>query len=188
MAIKSPESGPRPYAKHGLLTLKRAIKELGHRAIDGRTSLAKALESEQRELVQALGGESEVSPQEKAIVQMIAMKRIRRRIASQWALLNPDKLFDRRKRAMAPLALQLEQLEESEAKLLDKLGLKRRSKPVQSLQDYVRQQYGSRETPAPDMPDSVIVPDSGGNEANSAPNPTMEDEDAIPPAGDQPAV
>lgn len=122
---------------HGLGVLKRAVKELGARALDGRTTLAKELQAEQEELTQALGGESEVSPQERAIIQMIAQKRIRRRIAAQWALLNPDKLFDRRKRSFAPLALQLEQLEESEARLLEKLGLKRRAKQLPSLAEYL---------------------------------------------------
>jgi hypothetical protein len=72
-----------------------------------------------------------------AIVDMIAMKRIRRKPIAQWALLNRDRLFDRRKRALAPIALQLEQLEESEVRLLKELGLKRRAKPIPSLQQYL---------------------------------------------------
>lgn len=119
--------------KHGLGTLKRAVKELGSRAIDGRTSLAKELADECRELVNALGGEAEVTPQERAIIEMIAQKRVRRKIAAQWALLNRDRLFNRKKMKLAPIALELEQLEESEARLLDKLGLKRRTKPVKTL-------------------------------------------------------
>ncbi len=126
--------------KHGDTVLKKAVKELGSRVLDGRTALAKELEAERRELIQALGGDSEVSPQERSIISMIAQKRIRRRIAAQWALQNPDKLFDRRKRSLAPIALQLEQLEESEAKLLEKLGLKRRPKPTRSLHDILSQE------------------------------------------------
>ncbi|MDE3041137.1 MAG: hypothetical protein KGJ82_11270 [Nitrospirota bacterium] len=118
---------------HGLGTLKRAVKALGNRAVDGRSTLAKELARECRELVNALGGEAEVSPQEKALIQMIAQKRIRRKIAAQWCLLNRDRLFNRKKMKMAPIALELEQLEESEARLLDKLGLKRRAKPVKGL-------------------------------------------------------
>lgn len=106
---------------------------LGDRAIDGRTALAKELAEERRELIAALGGESEVSPQELAIIDMIAQKRVRRRIAGQWALLNRDRLFDRRKKKMAPIALELEQMEEAEVRLLKELGLKRRAKPVKGL-------------------------------------------------------
>src|SRR5262249_48846365 len=110
---ESPSSALNGNVTHGDTLLKKAVKELGARAIDGRTTLAKELEAERRELVTALGGESEVSPQEMAIVDMIAMKRIRRKPIAQWALLNRDRLFDRRKRTLAPIALQLEQLEES---------------------------------------------------------------------------
>lgn len=134
---------------HGLGVLKRAVKELGSRALDGRTTLAKELEAERRELTQALGGDSEVSPQERAIISMIAQKRVRRKIAAQWALLNPDKLFDRRKRSFAPLALQLEQLEESEARLLEKLGLKRRAKQLPSLSDYLNKPTPTNGKPLP---------------------------------------
>jgi hypothetical protein len=122
---------------HGDTLLKKAVKELGVRAIDGRTSLAKELEAERRELISALGGPSEVSPQELAIVEMIAMKRVRRKPIAQWALLNRDRLFDRRKRALAPIAVQLEQLEESEVRLLKELGLKRRAKQLPSLSEYL---------------------------------------------------
>lgn len=134
---------------HGLGVLKRAVKELGARALDGRTTLAKELEAERQELIQALGGESEVSPQERALISMIAQKRIRRKIAAQWALLNPDKLFDRRKRSFAPLAMQLEQLEESESRLLEKLGLKRRAKQIPSLTDYLNGAKATTPSPAP---------------------------------------
>jgi hypothetical protein len=133
---------PHPSALNGNVThgdalLKKAVKELGARAIDGRTSLAKELEGERRELISALGGPSEVSPQELAIVEMIAMKRVRRKPIAQWALLNRERLLDRRKRSLVPIALQLEQLEESEVRLLKELGLKRRAKPLPSLTDYL---------------------------------------------------
>lgn len=114
----------RSYQKHGLSTLKRAVKELGARALDGRTTLAKELDAERQDLIHALGGANDVSPQELALINMIAQKRIRRKPATIWALLNREKLFDRRKRALCPLALQLETLEEAEARLLEKLGLK----------------------------------------------------------------
>jgi len=127
----------REYQKHGLTALKKAVKELGTGALDGRTSIAKELAEECRELVNALGGEGEVSPQERALVEMIAQKRVRRKIASQWALLNRNRLFNKKKMKFAPIALELEQLEESEARLLDKLGLKRRARPTPSLQDYL---------------------------------------------------
>lgn len=133
--------------KHGLGTLKRAMKELGSHTIDGRTTLAKELAVECRELVNALGRAGEVSQQEKALIEMIAEKRIRRRIALQWASLNRDRLFNRKKMKLAPIDVELERLEESEARLLDKLGLKRRAKPVKGIAALLAEP--SAEPPAP---------------------------------------
>lgn len=120
------------------------------KALDGRTALAKELLQERNELIAALGGSGEVSPQELAIIDMIASKRARRRIATQWALLNRSKLLDRRKKRLAPIALELEQMEESEVRLLKELGLKRRAKPVVSLGDMLAkaQQKGQKSAPA----------------------------------------
>lgn len=143
---------------HGLGVLKQAVKALGARVLDGRTTLAKELEAERRELIQALGGPTEVSPQEMSLIRMISEKRIRRRIAAQWALLNPDKLFDRRKRSFAPLALQLEQLEESEARLLEKLGLKRRAKLIPDLASYLTKQGGTTSPTAAPKQETVHQP------------------------------
>ena len=137
----------RGYQKHGLTPVMKAGRGFDPKAIDGRTTLAKELAEECRELVNALGGEGEVSPQEKALIDMIAQKRLRRRIASQWALLNRDRLFNRKKMRLAPIALELEQLEESEARLLDKLGLKRRAKPVKNLAALLAGPLGAMASP-----------------------------------------
>jgi hypothetical protein len=127
---------------HGDTLLKKAVTRLGSRALDGRSTLAIELKAERHELIQALGGPSEISPQEMAIIEMIAQKRIRRKPIQEWALLNRDALFNRRRRALAPIALQLEQLEESEVRLLKELGLKRRAKQLPSLSEYLGKTNG----------------------------------------------
>jgi hypothetical protein len=65
------------------------------------------LKEERRELIAALGGQSDISPQEMAIIDMIAMKRIRRKPITEWALLNRDRLFDRRVLSLALLTRHL---------------------------------------------------------------------------------
>ena len=122
---------------HGDTIMKKAVKALGVRAIDGRTSLAKELEAEQRELIAALGGTSEISPQQKRIIEILAQKRLRRWPVAQWALLNRERLLNRRKMSMIPIALQLVQMEESEVRLLKELGLERRANQLPSLHKYV---------------------------------------------------
>lgn len=46
----------RYYAKHGLTTLKNAVRVLGGRAIDRRTALVRALEDWRHNLMSDLGG------------------------------------------------------------------------------------------------------------------------------------
>ena len=153
--MKPDESQPQALngkVTHGDTLLKKAVKELGTKALDGRSTLAIELKEERRELIQALGGPSEISPQEMAIVEMIAMKRIRRKPIQEWALLNRDRLFDRRKRSLAPIALQLEQLEESEVRLLKELGLKRRAKQLPSLAAYLDKKQDQEQETAGQQP------------------------------------
>lgn len=150
MGAQTPHSALNGNVTHGDTLLKKAVKELGTRALDGRTALAKELAEERRKLILALGRPTEVSPQEMAIIDMIAQKRIRRKPVAHWALLNRDRLFDRRKRKMVPIALELEQMEESEVRLLKELGLKRRAKPVQSLEEYLASKTDASEPPAKD--------------------------------------
>jgi hypothetical protein len=47
---------PRPYTKHGLVTLKQVVKALGGRVIDRRTTPGKALARWRADLVRDLGG------------------------------------------------------------------------------------------------------------------------------------
>lgn len=150
----------RAYVKHGLTPVIKAVQGFDPKALDGRTALAKELIQERNGLIAALGGPEEVSPQELAIIDMIASKRVRRRIAAQWALLNRGKLFDRRKKKLAPIALELEQLEDAEVRLLKELGLKRRAKPVDSLGDMLAkaQQVGPKSAPvSPPTNESFVV-------------------------------
>jgi hypothetical protein len=149
MPAKTPHTALNGNVTHGDTLLKQAVKELGARALDGRTALAKELAEERRALIQALGGDTEVSPQEMAIIEMIAQKRIRRKPVAQWALLNRDRLFDRRKKTMVPLALQLDQMEDAEVRLLKELGLKRRAKQVTSLHDYLTGKEKQQQSTSP---------------------------------------
>jgi hypothetical protein len=148
---KSPSAPAHGNTKHGDSILKKAISKLGSKALDGRSTLALELKEERRELIAALGGQSDISPQEMAIIDMIAMKRIRRKPIAEWALLNRDRLFDRRKRSLAPIALQLEQLEDGEVRLLKELGLKRRARQLPDLSTYLRTKQDNP-SPAGDPP------------------------------------
>jgi hypothetical protein len=80
-------------------------------------------------------------------------------------LLEQPCLVNRSRRQLFPVVLQRQQLADALSRYMNQLGLKRRAKPIQSLDDYVRQRYGQREadtkTNGPDMPDDSIVPVTG---------------------------
>ena len=54
----------RTSERHGLFSMKRAVRELGDRSLDGRTSVAKALAEWKAELIDDLGGRQAISTQQ----------------------------------------------------------------------------------------------------------------------------
>ncbi len=74
MAVtKRPRGAPkgnRNAEKAGLTKLKAAVKELGGRSIDKRTSVGKALARWRTDLLQDLGGADVVSTQKVAVIEL----------------------------------------------------------------------------------------------------------------------
>lgn len=121
---------------HGLGTLKRAVKDLGSRTIDRRTTLGKALAQWRTDLVRDLGGLETVSTQELAIVELAVRTKLMLDSIDAWVLTQPS-LVNARKRALLPVVRERVQLADALSKYLSQLGLKRRAKPTQSLGDYL---------------------------------------------------
>lgn len=138
-------AGPRRgRPSHGLTTLKRALKVLGGRAIDRRTTLGRALARWRADLVADLGGTESISTQEEALVDLAVKTKLLLDSVDVWLLTQPT-LVNSRKRALLPVVLQRQQLADALARYMTQLGLKRRAKPVPNLQDYIRERYGATE-------------------------------------------
>lgn len=131
----------RPYSKHGLTLLKRAVKELGSRAIDRRTSLGKALVRWRTDLVADLGGAEAISTQEEALVDLAVKTKLLLDSVDAWLLTQPT-LINARKRALLPVVKERTQLADALARYVGQLGLKWRARPTPNLQDYIREHYG----------------------------------------------
>ena len=71
--------------------MKRAVKELGSRAIDRRTRLGKALDEWRRELIADLGGPEQVSTQELAIVNLAVKTKLMLDSVDAWLLQVQDR-------------------------------------------------------------------------------------------------
>ena len=117
---------------HGLTTMKRAIKTLGSRAIDRRTSLGKQLNEWRGELIRDLGGDRAISTQERAIVDVAVTTKLMLDSLDAWVLLQPS-LVNHRKRSVWPVVGQRQALSDALVRYMMQLGLSKRSRPTQTL-------------------------------------------------------
>jgi len=121
---------------HGLTTLKRAVRIHGSRTIDGRTTLGRTLGAWRTRLIADLGGQDSLSIQETALVDLAVRTKLLLDSVDAW-LLQQHSLVNARKRALLPVVRERTQLADALARYLTMLGLKRRPKPVPSLEDYL---------------------------------------------------
>ena len=124
----------RGYQKSGLYAAKTALKQFGKRAIDGRTGVAKTLDAWRGELIADLGGEAEVTTQQRAIIDIATRTKLMLDSLDTWLLQQPS-LINGRKRSVYPVVLQRQQLADALARYMSQLGLERRAKPTKSLSD-----------------------------------------------------
>lgn len=116
---KRPSGG---QVKHGLTMLKHAVKGLGGRVIDRRTTLGKSLDQWRSELIKDLGGD--VSVQQAAIIDLAVRSKLMLDSIDAW-ILTQDSLINKKKKTLIPVVKERTQLADSLAKYLSMLGLER---------------------------------------------------------------
>jgi len=141
---------PRGYSKHGLVTLKQAVKGLGSRVIDRRTTIGKSLAKWRTDLIEDLGGPHEISTQRSALIDLAVKSKLLLDSIDAWLLTQPS-LVNARKRTLIPVVLQRQTLADGLARYLSQLGLERRHK-VQTVTDVLN---GHDETPASQNAEAV---------------------------------
>ena len=134
---ESTKSPPKRTKSHGLSTLKRAVKELGSRVVDGRTTMGKALQAWRAELVEDLGGASSISTQQAALIDIAVKTKLMLNSVDAY-LLNQPSLVNKSKRSLYPIVLQRQQLADGLARYLSQLGLERKQKATMNLADYLK--------------------------------------------------
>ena len=67
---------PCSYSKHGLVTLKHAVKGLGSRVIARRMTLGKSLAKWRADLIEDLGGTDEISTQRSALIDLAVKSKL----------------------------------------------------------------------------------------------------------------
>ncbi len=130
----------RVYSRSGLYQARRALVQFGNRAIDGRTSVGKALTQWRAELVNDLGGEHAVSKQQSVVIDLAVRTHLLLQSVDHW-LLQQRSLINLRKRALLPVVIQRQQLADSLARYMTTLGLERKAKPVPALSEYLETKY-----------------------------------------------
>ncbi len=145
--------------------MKRTLRELGDRALDGRTSVAKAIAEWKAELIADLGGGPAISTQQTAIIDLAVKTKLILDSIDAW-LLTRSSLVDKRRRALLPIVRERQQLADALSRYLQVLGLERRSRPGIDLQSYVATRYRV-EQDAQGAEASGARDDSGPYESNS---------------------
>jgi Transposase domain (DUF772) len=112
--------------------MKRAIAKLGARAIPGNTKLGYALKAWRKELIEDLGGDDNISIQQRTIVECASTTRLMISSLDAWITSQPSLM--QRNRTLIPVIMQRQQLVNSLVSMLVQLGLERRHK-VKTLQD-----------------------------------------------------
>ena len=127
----------RPPHPSGINQLKRAIQVLGNRGVSpikGTTKAGRALKAWRAELVADLGGEAELTTQKRAVIDLALRTRLILDSVDAWLLKQPS-LVNKRARSLFPIVLQRQQLADALMRYLVHLGLERRQKPVQTLEE-----------------------------------------------------
>ena len=133
MKARRSESG---RSRSGLNALRTKVRVRGLQAIDRRTAAARALLTWRDDLVEALGGEDAVSPQQRALVDLAARTKLYVDAVDAWIVEQPS-LVLARKRSILPVVRERQALADSLARLLSQLGLDRRAKEVPTLSTYL---------------------------------------------------
>jgi hypothetical protein len=132
----------RSYSRHGLNAIKARVKLRGLAAIDMRTVAAREMLAFRDELVAALGGDTELSPQRRKLVDLATRASLYLNHVDAW-LAEQETLINRRSRSVLPVLLQRQTLADHLARLLDRLGLDRVPPKARSLTAYISETYGS---------------------------------------------
>jgi hypothetical protein len=148
--------------------LKTRVKVRGLHAVDRRTAAARALFAWRDELITDLGGKAAVSAQQRALIDLATRTKLYLDTLDAWLMEQPSLVVTKR-RAVVPVLRERQQLADALARNLLALGLERKSRPVQSLAEYVAQTYGSEAESGEETPRSA-----NRTAARSGPSPAAD--------------
>src|SRR5215831_15582942 len=114
----------RSHTRHGLTAPMVRVKLQGFRAIDRRTAAGRAALAFRSDLIAALGGEADLSPQRRRLVELAARAALLLDHVDAWLVAQPS-LVNSRTRSLVPVLTQRQALADHLVPILEKLGLDR---------------------------------------------------------------
>jgi hypothetical protein len=140
---RSGPPGNKNARTHGMYALKRAVQERGLEAIDGHSSLGRALREYRADLVRDLGGEQILSAAELHLVDLAVRDRLL--LDTLDAALTDRPLFNRKRGAVVPALESRFRMADSATRRLQALGLKRRTRR-KSVQEIIAEIHAEAQT------------------------------------------
>jgi hypothetical protein len=110
----------RSYTRHGLNAPMARIKLRGLSAIDRRTAAAREHLALRRELANAVGGEADLTPQQRKLIDLAARASLLLDHVDAWLFQQP-RLVNARAKTLLPILVQRQALADHLIRLLDKL-------------------------------------------------------------------
>lgn len=128
----------RPYLKHGHVALSNALTTIANQDawVENLGEVGEALQAWKAAIINDLGGESQVSAMELSIVELACKTHLLLASIDRF-LLEQKSLINKSKRQLFPIVLQRQTLADALAGYMRTLGLKKKSKPVLLLSDYL---------------------------------------------------
>lgn len=124
--------------RHGLFAPMAKIKLKGLAVVDRRTLAARSLLGWRQELVNALGGEESITPQESALIDAVSRTKLILEHVDAYIVSQPS-IVNRKRKGLIPIIQQRNSITNVLVNLLSQLGLKRRPKRVASLAEYLQE-------------------------------------------------
>ena len=98
-----------PKTRPGLRALQQKVEAKGLAALDRRYAGARALHRWRSELIEALGGEEQLSPQQITLIEQVTRLKLFLDHVDSWLMVQPS-LINKRKKAILPAMQQRLQL------------------------------------------------------------------------------
>ena len=160
----------RDYQRHSHYALSKALKTIGDQDgwVESLGEVGEALKAWRAAIIDDLGGEAEVSAMELSVIELACKTHLLLASVDRF-LLEQKSLINKSKRQLFPIVLQRQTLADALSAYMRQLGMKKKSKPVLSLNDYLATGK-PKPSPAPAFPSAVTAqvhtPDESKGETN----------------------